>query len=507
MKDENSLLTSKNSAIIYFTVLLLAAVIYVASCAPGVLWQDSGMYQYRIWHNDIEGRLGLALAHPLYHLVGIAVKQIPFGDFAYRINLISAVSAAIAVANLFLLIRLWLGTNWPAIIGAVILAVSHTFWQHAAIAEVYTLGGMFLITELLLLLQYVRTEQKKYLYFLALTNGLAMANHVWASIAMACYVVFIFWLLFKKRIRWSDVAATAGLWLLGALPYEYLIIKAIIQTGDITGIFASAFFGQGWNSAVLNTHITGRMLKENLMFFGLNYPTPNILFFFIGLYYACRVATARAFTHVLLAVLFLYFVFAARYTVPDRYAFFIPFYCLVPIFSAAGFEYLSKKYNRMYLGYAALIFALIPVCFYAVAPALAKKAHFNLGIKRTIPYRDDYAYFLMPWQNGNNGPERFAVEALRTAGDNAIIYSDSTTVYSLLLAQEIGGKRSDVTIVSGHGTIHNIGRYDDDMIDKLYTQHAIYVVSPVAGYCPQFLLERYDFEKAGVLYKAVEKKK
>lgn len=76
-----------------------------------------------------------------------------------------------------------------------------------------------------------------------------------------------------------------------------------------------------------------------------------------------------------------------------------------------------------------------------------------------------------------------------------------------MLAQEIGGKRLDVTIVSDHGTIHNLGRYDDDMIDKLYSQRGIYAVSPVAGYCPQFLLERYDFEKTGVLYKAVEKKK
>jgi len=48
----------------------------------------------RIWHNDIEGSLGLALAHPLYHLIGIAVKQIPVGDFAYRVNLISAISGA-----------------------------------------------------------------------------------------------------------------------------------------------------------------------------------------------------------------------------------------------------------------------------------------------------------------------------------------------------------------------------------------------------------------------------
>ena len=34
--------------------------LYVLTCAPGPLWQDSGLFQYRIWHNDIEGKLGLA---------------------------------------------------------------------------------------------------------------------------------------------------------------------------------------------------------------------------------------------------------------------------------------------------------------------------------------------------------------------------------------------------------------------------------------------------------------
>ena len=83
----------------YIAVLLIAAGIYVATCAPGALWQDSGMYQYRILHNNIEGNLGLALSHPLYHIIGIGVKYIRLGEFAYRINLISAVAAAFKIGR------------------------------------------------------------------------------------------------------------------------------------------------------------------------------------------------------------------------------------------------------------------------------------------------------------------------------------------------------------------------------------------------------------------------
>ena len=89
--------------------------------------------------------------------------------------------------------------------------------------------------------------------------------------------------------------------------------------------------------------------------------------------------------------------------------------------------------------------------------------------------------------------------------DGAIIYADGTTVYPLLYAQEVRGKGENVTVVSGHGSVNNIEEYGEDVIDRLFEGHAIYVVS-LGGYCPRFLSERYDFVAAGVLYRAVEKR-
>jgi len=60
-----------------------------------------------------------------------------------------------------------------------------------------------------------------------------------------------------------------------------------------------------------------------------------------------------------------------------------------------------------------------------------------IGTKREIPYRNDYIYFLRPWQTCYDGPQRFADEALRTADDHAIIYADGTTVYPLLYEQQV----------------------------------------------------------------------
>jgi len=111
----------------YLVVLALAMALYTISCTPSAVWQDSGMIQYRVWHNDIEGRLGLALSHPLFYMLTIAAKHVPFGEFGCKVNMTTAIISAVAVANLFLLVRLWLGKTFPAIIGAATLALSHTF--------------------------------------------------------------------------------------------------------------------------------------------------------------------------------------------------------------------------------------------------------------------------------------------------------------------------------------------------------------------------------------------
>jgi hypothetical protein len=503
--NENNFFISKNLTVNYVVVLLAAAVLYIATCAPGPLWQDSGMYQYRIWHNDIEGKLGLALSHPLYHIIGIGVKYIPLGEFAYRVNLISAVAAAFTIANLFLLLRLWLGKNLPAVLAAITLALSWTIWQFASIAEVYTLYSALLLAELIMLLQYVKTKRVGFLYLLALFNGLAIADHMWGIIPFACYVVFMVVLLVQKQIRPKNLAVFIGLWVIGAAPYEYLIIKNIIQTGDFISTLASAFFGKGWSGAVLNTRLSARLVGENLIFIIYNFSTFNGLFFFAGLYGLKKVSPSRNFTIILLVILILFFVFAFRYTVPDRYAFFLPFYCLVSVLIGIGFNSLVTLPNRKILCRIVFILALLPIPTYIVAPVIAQKMQFNLTTKRDIPYRNEYIWFLRPWQTGYNGPEQFAKQALSDVEKEAVIIADGTTVYPLWYIQEVKGTAPNVKIVSKHGSYESpIAFPTAETIGKLVAERAVYVVSPVVGYCPGFLLERYKFERKGVLWKVVD---
>jgi len=491
----------------YFVVLCSGLVLYAVSCAPGALWQDSGLIQYRIWHNDIEGFLGLAISHPLFYILAIVAKYVPLGEFGYRVNLVSAVAAAVAVANLFLFVRLWLGRNFPAVIAALTLALSHTFWAHASIIETYTLWAALFFAELIMLLEFTKTRQVRYLYWLGLLNGLAIADHMLASMPLLCYSVFLIVLLLRKEIQFRHLGIVILCWIIGALPYEYLIIKSIIQTKDIAGTLASAAFANSWQGDVLNTSLSAKIIKENILFILLNFPTPNIVLFFAGCFAIFRFSTSRALRNVLLGVAILFFVFAFRYTVPDRYAFFIPFYCMASVFIGLGTHLFQKHIGGKVLGPLVSVFSLLPIGVYAAAPALAEKMQFSIGTRGDIPYRDDYRYFLQPWRTGDRGAERFAQEALEVKEKEAIIYADLTTVGPLLYAQQVQRKRPDVKIVSGVIKSENAPRFDEQTFERLLKERAVYVVSRRPGYCPAFVLDNYDLVPAGVLWRVVERKK
>jgi len=480
-------------------------VLYAVSCAPGALWQDSGLIQYRIWHNDIEGFLGLAVSHPLFYILAIGAKCIPLGEYGYRVNLVSAVAAAVAVANLFLFVRLWLGRNFPAVVAAVTLALSHTFWAHASIIETYTLWSALFFAELIMLLEYTRTKRVGYLYWLGLFNGLAIADHMLSSIPLLCYGIFFIVLLLRKEIKFRQLGIVVLCWIVGALPYEYLIIKNIIQTKDIAAVLASAAFGKQWQGDVLNTFLSARIVKENFLFILLNFPTPNIVLFFMGLLTLFGFSPGRALRTVLFGVTILFFVFAFRYTVPDRYAFFIPFYCMVSVFAGLGAYFFQRRIRSKVLCLVILVFSLLPVGIYAIAPALAELMQLNIGTRGDIRHRNDYEYFLRPWRTGDNGAQRFAAKALDVEEKDAVIYADLTTVGPLLYAQEVKGVRPDIKIVSGVIKSENAPQFDEHTVAQLLKEkRAIYVVSRGPRYCPAFVLDNYYLVPAGILWRVVE---
>ena len=352
---------------------------------------------------------------------------------------------------------------------------------------------------------YFNERKIKYLYWLVVFNGLSVSVHMLGTIALVCYGFFFLVLIARKQLRVQQLVLMIVLWIVATGPYEYLIVKNIVVTGDVKAVLMSAAFGDSWANDVLNTTVTPTIIKQNIMFLGLNFPTPNILFFFAGIFFINKTAYCKSFRNILFGLMLLFLIFASRYTIVDRYAFFIPFYMMVSVFIAVGVRMVVDKFKGRLLLVLIFLSCFIPVPVYAALPGIAKAVDLKIGTKRVLPYRDDYKFFLQPWKTGYRGAEKFAIEALEMAQKDAIIFADGTTAYPLLLAQGVLNKRKDVTIVSSHGSIDNLKKFDESSIKKKILAKSAYVVSPIDGYCPGFLLENYDFIEAGVLFRVVER--
>jgi hypothetical protein len=380
------------------------------------------------------------------------------------------------------------------------LAVSHTFWWHASLAETYTLWAALFLGELVVLLQYTRTQKVGYLYGLVLLNGLALAVHMFAAIPLACYAVLLIVLWVRRSIQAKHLAAIAALWVLGALPYEYLILRNIVQSRDVLGTLASAAFGSRWQADVLDTTLSWRLVKEDVLFIVLNFPTPNALLLFVGLYGLHRMGPPPAFRRIIAALLVLFFVFAA---LRSRIASVLP--ALLLRRRDGDRLGIQEVLRRGWPCPTVLVaaFALLPAAVYAVAPGLAQRWNLSIGTRQDIPYRNDYEYFLRPWRTGHTGAERFARAALKTAEPNAIICADSTTIAPLLYVQEVQGVRPDVKIA---GIVSSQGspRVNEPTVDELMKERPVYVVSKRPGTARPSFPGKYSLAEAGVLWRVAQ---
>lgn len=464
------------------------------------------MIQYRVMQRDIEGGLGLALAHPLFYLVAILFQLVPMGDFAFKVNMVSAIAAAFAVANLFLLCRLWLNNTFAAFIGALSFALSHTFWRHASLPETYTMYTALLLAELVWITLYLKDRKAPYLYLAALCNGLAIAVHMLAIIPLACYLVCIVIWVVKKHFAIKQVALTFCCWCLGASVYLYLIIKQWVATDDLLATLKSAAFGTNWQQDVLNATMSVKIVKENILFFMLNFPTPNILLVLMGIIALIKTKQNKTLRTLFLVTGLLFLAFAGRYTVPDRYAFFIPFYAFCAILIAHGIFYLRQHWtSARALATAVFLMALLPAGVYATVPKFAESREWIFKNHRQIPYRNNYTYFLQPWKTGYLGADRFASEVLEQVAPNAVLYADGTTLYPLLIMQQLKAIRSDVTVVADHGSYRHLSEFDENHIDQVFPQRPVYTVSDQPGYCHPFLKEQFILESRGLIFQATAK--
>jgi len=441
----------------------------------------------------------------LYILLARAFATlVPVGDFAFRVNLFSALCAAAALGVAVDLLLALTRSSLASICGVVLLAVSHTFWRHAVLAEVYALYALALLIELRCLERFFATRRRSYLVGAALVNGLNIANHLLALLHGPAYVGVIAWALGRRCIRPRDLWPILLAGVIGAAPYWSLIAAALIEGAPLGATLRSALFGHDFADRVLAVAVPfGEQAWRTFFYFALNFPTPLLLLAPVGIAVAWREPHRRGACSVMLAIFGVAFVFAVRYRVPDQYVFFLPCYVMLPVWVAWG---MARWCGRSPVRYAVCgILVLLPVAVYEVAPSVLARREVSIGVRRSLPYRDAYVYFIRPRMNGETSAARFCREALAAAGPDGLLIADSTITNPLAYVRDVQRTKTGVFIIDT-ADVH----IDQPAVPPTDAAIAPFVVRGMAlactdarGYLPDWLFERYTFVAEGRLFRLV----
>lgn len=201
---------------------LLALFVYSQTLLPSVGWGDVARFQYlgRIW--GIPHRFG----YPLYVALSRVFSYLPVGDIAHRINLMSAVFAALSAMMVYLIV-MRLASDWIAAGSAALsFAFSRALWGQAVFAEVYTLNAFLIGAVVLVLLVWHQTRRVGMLYLAIGLYALSFGNHMTVVTLLPAVIFLVLVTDFRVLLDPKKVAIMVGLVVLGALQYLYVIVRA-----------------------------------------------------------------------------------------------------------------------------------------------------------------------------------------------------------------------------------------------------------------------------------------
>ena len=239
--------------ILAFLVFLISFIIYYDTMAPTVSYWDCGEF-IAVAHT-------LGVPHPpgspFFLLIGRIASMIPFAkDIAFRVNLLSPLSSALAVMFLYLIV-VQLVANWRGkikeyqdvliafgggIIGSLTFAFTDSHWFNAVEAEVYALSTFFTAIVVWLILKWNEQADKygneRYILIIAYMIGLATGLHLLNLLALPFVALIIYFR--KYRFEWKTFGYTVGITGFVFFLIHNVIIKGMPKIADAIGIEGTA---------------------------------------------------------------------------------------------------------------------------------------------------------------------------------------------------------------------------------------------------------------------------
>jgi hypothetical protein len=200
-------------------------VVYVLTAAPTVFGFDSAEYAAAAYNLGVPHPTG----YPLYLLLGKLFTYLPFGDVAYRLNLMSAFFSSATATVVYLLAFLVTRRLILSVAIAGFLAFSYYFWSSSVITEVYSLHAFLNAVTIYLLLLWYRSGSSKLLYGAGFIWGLSFGNHMTTALLGPAFAFLVVLGLWEQRIKWRQLFPLAACAILPLSIYVYLPLRYLAE--------------------------------------------------------------------------------------------------------------------------------------------------------------------------------------------------------------------------------------------------------------------------------------
>ena len=200
------------------------ATIYVATLAPSVTWWDSGELIAAVHALGIPHPPGTALYVVVANVWAMLLWPL---DYAMRVNLLSAVATAAAVAILGSMLARWTRDNVAGFAAAICSGAASSVWRNATEAEVYALA---LLGSALILWSADRAvagdtrASWRWILLCGYVVGLSYSLHLAALVAVPAAALLI--AQSRPRLTLARVGQIALIAALGVTVVLFLLVRA-----------------------------------------------------------------------------------------------------------------------------------------------------------------------------------------------------------------------------------------------------------------------------------------
>ena len=469
--------------------------LYVLTLAPTYGWGDSADLALRMVTGDDGMFAGSSRDYVLYRTVAGGFQAVPLGDAGYRANLATGAFGGVAVGLVAYLCGSLTRSRLAAAGAAVSLAVSHTFWLLSVTAEVYTFQLALVYGALAALLAWSRSGATAPLVIAAACAGASLSHHASTMVLLASALPAVW--IGRRHLRPAPSLAALGV-LVGTSALYLQRVATDLEKGRPL-LRALGLTTPG------NPFYDAAPLKEAVKFVGYtgyNFAGAAGLLALLGLVTVVRRRDADWVACLVWGALLVGA--GVGSTIPDKFNIYVMAYPTLACLAGLGLHLARERWALAPRGWGALLvaMALVPVGTYAAVVAGSRAAGVDLVGARQAPYRDNARYFMWPPKNGDDGPRRYASEALEALPERAVLVADYTLWRPMLALQRVEGVRTDVELRFVEPLLKTGVA---ESIRAIPVDRAVYLASdtPAAYYQLDRVRAAFALERQGVVVRVV----